>query len=125
MCCARCVPDGPSTAPTAIPIQSRNTGSQNRVEPQVPQKPRRTFSEDWNQRRDSSPVTVSADFGTSVEAKKWPDCLRHWLQWQASGGLRGVLTSNLIAPQRQDPWGMATPCCLPQAYACTDLSPRS
>ena len=33
----------------ATPIQSRSSGSQNSDEPQVEQKPRRTFSEDWNQ----------------------------------------------------------------------------
>jgi hypothetical protein len=56
-------------APSAIDVQSRNTGSQKSHDPHLEQKPRRTFSDDWNQVIISSPVTLSASFGRLAEAK--------------------------------------------------------
>jgi hypothetical protein len=55
-------------------------GSQNSAEPQVEQNPRRTFSDDWYQVTLSAPWMVTAERGMSVEAQKWPEVLRHWLQ---------------------------------------------
>jgi hypothetical protein len=46
---------------------------------------------------------VTADLGTSVDAKKWPECLRQLVQWQASGPGRSQSTSNVTAPHRHDP----------------------
>jgi hypothetical protein len=93
----------------ATPIQSLRIGSQNREEPQVAQNPRLTFSDDLYQVMWSSPVMVTDERGTSVEANTWPDCLRHWEQWQASGGGKAPVTSNRTAPQRQDPFANAHP----------------
>ena len=46
------VPVGRSNAPIATPIQSCVAGgSKNSDDPQAPQKPRRTFADDWNQVR--------------------------------------------------------------------------
>lgn len=59
----------PSMAPSAMPIQSRCSGSQNSEAPQRLQKPRRTFSEEWYQVTWSPPCTVTAAFGTSLETK--------------------------------------------------------
>ncbi len=53
----------------AIPIQSRAIGSQNRDDPQIEQKPRRAFAEDWYQVTLSSPWIVTLARDTSVEAK--------------------------------------------------------
>src|SRR5215203_1603621 len=47
MCMWRCVPVGSSKAPMATAIFSLCTGSQNRDEPHVLQKPRRTRPLDW------------------------------------------------------------------------------
>ena len=58
-----------SKQPMAMAIVSWWIGSQNRKEPQVSQKPRRTFSEDWYQRIWSSPMMVTALVGTSAEAQ--------------------------------------------------------
>src|SRR3990167_1254453 len=107
MCLPNIVPVGASKAPMAMAILPRWTGSQNRAEPQVAQKPRRTFSDDWNQRTWSSPWIVTSALATSVEAQKCPEVLRHWLQWQASGAGSAPATSKLTAPQRQDPLCMA------------------
>src|SRR5581483_1984532 len=98
---------GLSKAPMARPIQSLWIGSQKSEEPQVAQKPRRTFSDDWNQVTWSAPWMETAARGTSVETKTWPECLRHFVQWHASGGGSGTATSKLTAPQRQDPLCMA------------------
>jgi hypothetical protein len=40
---------GVSNAPIAIAIQSLAGGSQNKDDPHVAQKPRRTFADDWYQ----------------------------------------------------------------------------
>ena len=80
------MPVGCSKAPIAIAMVSRPIGSQNRKDPQVEQKPRRTFSDERYQVTASPPWTVTAARGRSVEAQKWPDCRRHCEQWQASGG---------------------------------------
>ena len=53
----------------AMPIQSRSIGSQKSEAPQVLQKPRRTFSEERYQVTLSTPWTVTAERGTSVETK--------------------------------------------------------
>jgi hypothetical protein len=52
-----------------MPILSWRTGSQNSDDPQVAQNPRRTFSDDAYHLTFSLPWTVSADRGTSVDAK--------------------------------------------------------
>ena len=83
MCISRWVPVGVSNAPIATPMKSRKIVSQNNDDPQTPQKPRRTFAEDWYQL--TAPVTVNAALATSVEANTWPDDLRQATQWQASG----------------------------------------
>src|SRR4051794_40606823 len=90
-----------------MPIQSRATGSQNNDDPQIEQNPRRAFSDDWNQLTLSSPRMVTADFGTSVDAKKCPECFRQLLQWQASGGGKSPATSKVTAPHKQDPLCMS------------------
>ena len=100
---------GGSNAPIAIPIQSFWIGSQNREEPHLEQNPRRTFSEERNQVTLSPPRTVKAARGTSVDAKTWPECLRHCEQWQASGGGKSPSTSNVTPPQRHDPLCMPRP----------------
>src|SRR5688572_9922749 len=94
---------GLSKAPIATAIRSLATGSQKRKDPQTAQNPRRTFSDERNQVSCSAPWTVSAVRGMSVEAQKWPDCLRHCEQWQASGGVRLSATSKRTAPHKQDP----------------------
>ena len=47
MCLSRCVEVGVSNAPIAMAIQSLAGGSQNKDDPHVEQKPRRTFGDDW------------------------------------------------------------------------------
>ena len=60
---------GGSMAPMATEIQSFAGGSQNRLDPHVEQKPRRTFGEDWYQVMPSAPVTERAVRGTFVDTK--------------------------------------------------------
>jgi hypothetical protein len=69
MCLSRCVEVGVSNAPIAIDVQSRPSGSQNKDDPHLEQKPRRTFADDWYQDMFSWPVMTSAGRGTLVEAK--------------------------------------------------------
>jgi len=64
-----CVPVGLSKPPMAMPIQSRSIGSQKSEAPQVPQKPRRTFSDERYQVTLSAPWMVTAERGTSVDTK--------------------------------------------------------
>ena len=59
-------------------------------DPQTPQKPRRTFAEDWYQL--TAPVTINAALATSVEANTWPDDLRQATQWQTSGPFNAAST---------------------------------
>src|SRR5271156_5838616 len=103
----------------AMPIQSLWIGSQNREEPQAEQKPRRTFSLERNHVTLSPPWTVTAERGTSVDAKKWPECLRHCEQWQASGGGRSPATSKATDPQRHDPL------CMPRSFLLTVTYPEA
>src|SRR4029079_14298948 len=95
---------GVSNAPMAIPVQSRSNGSQNSGDPHTEQKPRRAVSEDLNQVILSAPRTRTAERGTSVQAKKCPEDLRQLRQWHASGPGSAPSTSNVTAPQRQEPW---------------------
>jgi len=60
---------GASNAPIATAIQSRAGGSQNNVEPQREQKPRRTLGDEAYQRTFSSPLTRRLVLGTFVDAK--------------------------------------------------------
>jgi hypothetical protein len=69
MCLSRCVEVGVSNAPIAMAIQSLAGGSQNKDDPHLEQKPRRTFADDWYQDKFSWPVMTSAARGTFVEAK--------------------------------------------------------
>src|SRR6185437_479923 len=96
-------PVGPSNAPMATPIQSLSSGSQKREDPHTEQKPRRTFADERYQERCSPPSIVILARGTSVETKTCPECLRHAVQWQASGGGSAPCTSKRTALQRQDP----------------------
>ena len=47
--------------------------------------------------------------GTSVEAKTWPDDLRHCEQWHASGPGSSPATSKRTAPHRHDPRAWSDP----------------
>ena len=95
-----------------MPIQSClfwSIGSKNSDAPHLVQKPRLTFSEEWYQVIFSEPWIVSAERGTSVLGRKCPVHFRHWIQWHASGEPSLPITSNFIAPQRQEPLCIAPP----------------
>src|SRR5688500_5062131 len=101
---------GSSKAPIDTPIQScfaRSIGSKNNEQPQVLQKPRRTFADDWYQVTFSSPVIVQLRRGTSVPQPMCPETLRHWVQWHASGGFRSPVTSIRTAPHMHEALRMA------------------
>jgi hypothetical protein len=53
----------------AMAIQSLAGGSQNKDDPHLEQKPRRTLADDRYQDKFSSPAMASADRGTFVDAK--------------------------------------------------------
>lgn len=64
--------------------------SQNRLEPQVPQIPRRAVGEETN--HVGVPVIAIASRGAEVAATWWPLVLRHCWQWQATTGRKGPVT---------------------------------
>jgi hypothetical protein len=100
---------GSSKAPIETPIHScfsRSIGSKNSEQPQVLQNPRRTFGDDWYQVTCSSPVILQAARGTSVPQPMCPENLRHWMQWQASGGFSSPVTSIRTAPHMHEAFRM-------------------
>ena len=60
-------------------------GFQNNVEPQIAQKPRCTFSDDWYHLTDSAPRIWRAVRLMLTPIKKLPVCFLHCVQWHASG----------------------------------------
>src|SRR5581483_5894886 len=64
-----------SKAPMARPIQSLWIGSQKSEEPQVAQKPRRTFSDDWNQVTWSAPWRETATSKLTAPQRQDPLCM--------------------------------------------------
>jgi hypothetical protein len=53
----------------AMPILARPSASQNSADPQLEQKPRRTFSDERNQLTCSEPVIDRSSRGMSVDAQ--------------------------------------------------------
>jgi hypothetical protein len=71
-------------------IRPSATGSQNRLDPQCLQNPRRALSDDWNHASPSDLINRNRSKGTDVAAQKWPDVLRHCVQWHAITSRNGA-----------------------------------
>ncbi len=89
--------------PAAIERCSPESGSQNRLDPQIPQNPRRAVADDRYQRSPSDSVRDRCFVCVAVNAAKWPLVRRHCVQWQSTTGRSGPRTSYRTAPQRQPP----------------------
>ena len=89
--------------PAAIERCSPESGSQNRLDPQIPQNPRRAVADDRYQRSPSDSVRARCFRCVAVNAAKWPLVRRHCVQWQSTTGRSGPRTSYRTAPQRQPP----------------------
>ncbi len=89
--------------PAAIERRSPESGSQNRLDPQIPQNPRRAVADDRYQRSPSDSVRARCFGCVAVNAAKWPLVRRHCVQWQSTTARSGPRTSYRTAPQRQPP----------------------
>src|SRR5690606_13461979 len=100
MCSAGRPPVGPVTEPASTensPAAERN----HRLDPQAEQKPRRpppavAYSFSTARRRQTRRLSSA-----SKDAAKWPESLRHRLQWQAGIAPAGPGNSKAQGPQRQ------------------------
>src|SRR5215217_6206541 len=96
-------PVGGSNVPAAIETRSPEAGSQNRLDPQISQNPRRAVADDRYQRSPSDSIRTSASGRVAVNAAKCPLVRRHIVQWQSTTGRSGPRTPYRTAPQRQPP----------------------
>ncbi len=89
--------------PAAIETRSPEAGSQNRLDPQISQNPRRAFADARYQRNPLDSIRTNSSWRIAVKAAKWPLVRRHIVQWQLTTGRSGPRTSYLTAPHRQPP----------------------
>ena len=74
-------------------IEPPASGFQNRLPPQMRQKPRRAVAEDSYQVSPRSSTKLRSPSAQRVAHTKCPLVLRHWLQWHATTLRSGPRTS--------------------------------
>src|SRR5438105_8989033 len=112
------MPVGASSVPAQIDIFGDEASSNSTLEPHSTQKPRFTVGETECHLRPRASVSRNPSRSTAVYAPTWPCHRRHLEQWQYVTAVKGALTSNRTASQKQPPLFMGRPHTLYRCRGC-------